>query len=119
MEIPINQYPDNNDLFPCAVLLHEIFHLLIRKNKILKKQIYNLNKNSPYFEELLISSFIPEGYLSQVYLNTPQLKYSKNSKNLIDQRRYIAHKLSDQAQTYIKKKQPLDKKYFNLIKSTI
>jgi len=113
IEIPIDHMPKNEDLFPCAILLHEFFHLLIKENKELWKTVYALRKEMPIFEELLISSFMPEGYLSQAYLGTEALKYNSEPKSLVDQRRFIANKMFDYAKNYVENNKKIDKKYLN------
>ena len=97
--------PDN--FFPLAVLAHEFFHLMLRENKNLflkitkiaqknEKLFTKLSKEIPsriFLEELLISSFIPEGYLSEKYFNTKVVSRISKPKDLLSWRKFIAFKL--------------------------
>lgn len=75
-------------------------------------------------EELIVSSFLPEGYLSKKYFNKPTKKVPNKppNKDLIDWRRYIAYKMRTYAQLYFNKKQTIDDAYIekiiNLIKKS-
>jgi len=122
IEIPPNKKPNYNNLFPCAILLHEYFHLLIRRNYKLLQTINNFSKNindKHFFEELIISSFVPEGYLGIKFLNVKKLKYSSKSKDLLDQRRYIADKMYNHAYKYVESNKKIDQLYLNLVKKLL
>lgn len=121
-----------NNQFMIMVLVHELFHLILRKNKNLMQKISKYAKSNEsiltkikekkllpriILEELIVSSFIPEGYLSKKYFNRPIKKTSNKSlyNDLIDWRRYIAYKMQGYAQLYFKKKQAIDNTYINKI----
>ena len=120
--------------FPIAILAHEIFHLIIRKNKKLNEKIQSFSQNNKetlnkicdpmpvgmFFEEMLLSSFIPEGYLSKKYLNIPtkrRAKYELAEKSFFDiilTRRYIAQAMKAKAKNYTDGKSKfIDSDYFN------
>jgi len=118
--------------FLIIVLIHEIFHLMLRKNKKLMQKISEYSESNksilkkikekelPFriiLEELIISSFIPEGYLSKKYFNK-QIKKTPNKflhNDLIDWRKYIAYKMQKYAKLYFDKKQTIDDAYINKI----
>jgi len=118
--------------FLIMVLAHEIFHLMLRKNKKLMQKISEHSKSNKsilikikeqglsfkmILEELIVSSFIPEGYLSKKYFNKSIKKVSnKFSQNdLIDWRRYMAYKMRGYAQLYSNKKNTIDNAYIDKI----
>ena len=123
--------------FLLAVIAHELFHLALREKKDILKQIdymagknkklFNLfltQENTPrIFEELIISSFTPEGIFLEKYFSEkikyhPTMKKDVNGKiSYISTRRFLANRLKIISSEYIKKNKKLDKKYFlNLIK---
>ncbi len=124
VEIPLNLKVPNN-FFPLAVLAHEFFHLMLRKNKNLFLKITNIAKendklftklakgmsNRIFLEELLISSFIPEGYLSEKYFNTKIVPHTSKPKDLLRWRKFVAFKLYQVAKKYINDTQQIDEKY--------
>ncbi len=129
VEIPPNLKTQNN-LFPVSILVHEFFHLMLRENKNLFLKITKIVKgneklftklgegmpNRIFLEELLISSFIPEGYLSEKYFNIKVISYISKPKNLLMWRKFIASKLYQTAKKYINDAQQIDEKYLkNLI----
>ncbi|MBU2081875.1 hypothetical protein KKH14_00340 [Patescibacteria group bacterium] len=118
-----------NGFFPVSILAHEFFHLILRKNKNLFLEIKKITeKNEKLFaklsgsmlhrmflEELLVSSFIPEGYLSEKYLNTKSYTFTSRPKDLLSWRRLIAFKSREMAKNYINNIQQIDKKYLEHI----
>ena len=68
-----------------------------------------------FLEELLISSFTPEGYLSQKYFNIKINTYALKPKDLIDWRRLVASKLQDTAKEYVNNTRQIDNKYLSYI----
>lgn len=129
VEIPFGLKIPNN-FFPLGILAHEFFHLMLRKNKNLflkiteiakenEKLFTKLGKGMPnriFFEELLISSFIPEGYLSEKYLGIKVNTHLLKPKDLLDWRRIIAYKLQFTVKKYIDNTKQINEKYLkNLI----
>jgi hypothetical protein len=130
--IEFNKSPKIDNQFMIMVLVHELFHLMLRKNKILMQKISRYTKsNEPILkkikeknllprmilEELIVSSFLPEGYLSKNYFNKPIRKISNkfSHDDLIDWRRYIAYKIQRYARLYFNKKKTIDDAYINEI----
>lgn len=124
IEIPFNlQIP--KDFFPLAVLAHEFFHLILRKNKDLflkikkiaeenNELLIKLEKNVSgrmFFEELLISSFIPEGYLSEKYLKTIVISFKSKPKNVLEWRKLIAYRLYKIVKQYVDNRKQINEKY--------
>ena len=129
VEIPLSIKVPNN-FFPLAVLAHEFFHLMLRKNKNLFLKITNVTKendklltklaegmpNRIFLEELLISSFIPEGYLSEKCFNTKVISHTSKPKDLLRWRKFVAFKLYQAAKKYINNAWQIDENYLkNLI----
>lgn len=124
VEIPFSLKVPTN-FFPLSVLAHEFFHLVLRKNKNLLLKITKVAKgneklftklgesmpNRIFLEELLISSFIPEGYLSEKYFNTKVIPYTSRPKDLLMWRKFVASKLYQTAKKYINNAQRIDEKY--------
>jgi len=124
VEIPLDLKAPNN-FFPLAILAHEFFHLMLRKNKSLFLKITNIAKkndklfaklskgmpNRIFLEELLISSFIPEGYLSEKYFNTKVAIRISKPKDLLSWRKFIAFKLYQTAKKYIDNIWQIDENY--------
>jgi hypothetical protein len=124
VEIPLGLKAPNN-FFPLSVLAHEFFHSILRKNKSLfskiskiteenKKILTKLSESMPsriFLEELLISSFIPEGYLSEKYFNTKVVPNTSKPKDLLMWRKFVASKLYQTAKKYINSAQRIDEKY--------
>ena len=130
--IEFSKSPKTDNQYMIMVLGHELFHLILRENKKLMQKISKYTKfNEPILtrikeknlssrlilEELIISSFIPEGYLSKKYFNKPIKRTSTEflGNDLIDWRRYIAYKMQRCAQLYFGKKQIIDDTYINKI----
>jgi len=124
IEIPFDlKVPDN--FFPLAILAHEFFHLMLRKNKNLFLKITKIVKeneklftklaegmpNRIFLEELLISSFIPEGYLSEKYFNMKVVSYTSKPKDLLEWRRFVAFKLYQKTKKYIDNNRQIDENY--------
>jgi hypothetical protein len=124
VEIPLDLKAPNN-FFPLAVLAHEFFHLMLRKNKSLVLKITNIAKENDklftklskgissriFLEELLISSFIPEGYLSEKYFNTKIVIPISKPKDLLSWRKFIAFKLYQTAKKYTDNIRQIDENY--------
>ncbi|MDD3491741.1 MAG: hypothetical protein PHG13_02170 [Candidatus Pacebacteria bacterium] len=128
VEIPFNlQIP--KDFFPLAVLAHEFFHLMLRKNedlflkikKIAKennKLLIKLEKNMlgrMFFEELLISSFIPEGYLGEKHFKTKVISFKSKPKNVLEWRKFIAYELYKIAKQYVDNNKQIDEEYLKKV----
>ncbi len=125
VEIPLDLRVPNN-FFPLAVLTHEFFHLMLRKNKNLFLKITEITKendklftrlaegmpNRIFLEELLISSFIPEGYLSEKYFNTKVIFRTSKPKDLLRWRKFVASKFYQTAKEYINNTRQIDENYF-------
>ena len=128
IEIPFGLKPPNN-YFPVSILVHEFFHLMLRKNKNLFLEIEKITgKNEKLFaklsgdmlnrmflEELLVSSFIPEGYLSEKYLNTKSYTFTSKPKDLLSWRRLVAFKSREMAKNYVNNTRQIDEKYLEHI----
>ena len=126
VEIPLDLKAPNN-FFPLAVLAHEFFHLMLRENKSLFLKITNIAKKNDklftklskgipsriFLEELLISSFIPEGYLSEKYFNTKIISRISKPKDLLSWRKFIAFKFYQTAKKYIDNIRQIDENYLN------
>ncbi len=114
------------------IFLHECFHILFKKNKKLFsvfKSIINKNRRllrgtkfakwTPeiVFEEILISSFLPEGYLSEKNLGINSRASARkellkeNADNFSKLRNFCALYLYNLAKEYCDKNKPLDKFY--------
>jgi len=132
VEIPLDLKAPNN-FFPLAVLGHEFFHLMLRKNKSLFLKITNIAKKNDklftklskgissriFLEELLISSFIPEGYLSEKYFNTKVVIRISKPKDLLSWRKFIAFKLYQTAKKYTDNIRQIDENYLKDLISVI
>lgn len=131
VEIPESLKPPQN-LFPVGVLAHEYFHLIIRKNKklfIWMRKHAEKNKTLPaklsqqisnqmFLEELLISSFIPEGYLHEKHFHAKITPCLKKLDSLLSWRRYIAHQLHETARKYVDGAKQIDERYLsNLVEA--
>ena len=122
------------NLFPLAIFCHEIFHLEIRRNhglyqlikktagensNLIKEVGYKNGNPSMILEELIVSSFIPEGYLGQKYYSLSLKKISgdiKPSKDLLQfskTRKQCAYIMRDIARKYTINKRPIDKNYID------
>lgn len=122
------------------IILHEIFHILLKGNKKLFlsfQKIISTNirliKKSPLkswpskivFEEALISSFLPEGYLSEKFLNSDVQRFAKNglankTNDLLTKLRFFcALNLYTLAKKYIEEHKTLDNFYFSHVISNV
>ncbi len=133
VEIPHRLKPTLDYCFPISILAHEFFHLMIRENKALfskidriasdnKELIKKLSNNMPprlFVEELLVSSFIPEGYLSEKYFNNQICKDQSRPKSLLSWRKLAAFKLRDLAKIYIDRRQCIDNQYLKNLMEVI
>lgn len=132
VEIPAGLHPPVN-LFPISILAHEYFHLMLRKNKLVFSDICEVaNKNLKilkkaalgmperlFLEELMLSSFIPEGYLSAKYLKIPISPVSGRPKKLLAWRKYIAYKLRHESKNYVDKSRRVGTAYLKQLVKTI
>lgn len=129
VEVPVRLKPSRN-LFPLGILAHEFFHLTLRKNKKLMSQINGIAEkneklfaklsdghisNRMFLEELLMSSFIPEGYLSEKYLNIKITARASKARNLLAWRKLIAPRMYNVAREYVNDKRQVDKKYLGSV----
>lgn len=126
VEIPLGLNVPRN-FFPISVLAHEFFHLMLRKNKALfatfdfiaeknKNLLARLSDGMPhrlFLEELLISSFIPEGYLSEKIFHTKIHIHTINPKDLVGWRRYVAFSIYTEAKKYSDNEKMVDENYLN------
>ncbi len=124
VEIPLGFKVPNN-FFPLAVLAHEFFHLMLRENKNLFLKITKIAKekdelftelaegmpNRIFLEELLISSFIPEGYLSEKCFNTKVVYHVSKPKDLLRWRKFVAFELYQEAKKYVNNTRQIDENY--------
>lgn len=124
VEIPFGLKVPNN-FFPVSILAHEFFHLMLRKNKNLFSKIIKtaeenekiftkLSKGMPnriFLEELLLSSFIPEGYLTEKYFNAKVVAYTSKPKDLLRWRKFIAFELYQTVKKYTDDTRQIDEKY--------
>jgi hypothetical protein len=124
VEIPLGLKAPNN-FFPLAVLAHEFFHLMLRENKNLFLKITNIARendklftklaegmpNRIFLEELLISSFIPEGYLSEKCFNTKIISHTSRPKDLLGWRKFVAFKLYQATKKYVNDTRQIDENY--------
>lgn len=123
-----------NRLFQLGILTHEFFHLILKQNKNLVLQINQIveeNKelfeklakghisNKMFFEELLISSFIPEGYLGEKHLGFKVVADISSPEDLLDWRRLVAFKIRQTAEQYINNNRQIDKEYFERLMEII
>jgi len=121
-----------NYTFLNMILLHEYFHLALRTNSEIKNQIENISKKnqkmlsvlskditpSQILEELLISSFVPEGYFATKYFNKKikpvnSVKRKNGIVSFVSARQFCAYKLKNIAKKYINTKKSIDKKYLS------
>jgi len=124
IEIPFGLRIPNN-FFPMGVLAHEFFHLILRGNKNLFSKISKIAKENEklfaklsegmpdriFLEELMISSFIPEGYLSEKYFRAKVTTYIVKPKSLLAWRKFVAFKLYQMVKKYINDNRQIDEKY--------
>lgn len=113
-----------NDIY--NIFLHECFHILLKKNKnlfnkfssIIKSNQNIAGKNKEFkiwgaeiiFEEALISSFLPEGYLGQKIGLDGQKDNKKDSLERL--RNFCQSAMFNMARDYAEKSRKLDEKYF-------
>lgn len=109
------------------ILMHEYFHLcidqnasltlimsdFIDKNKLFFRKFYS-SRLSPWIvlHELIVSSFVPEGYLGQKM--GYDINYKEKTK-LGKARLIVGQKMYSLAKKYIDKKIPIDHKYIKAI----
>ena len=68
-----------------------------------------------FLEELLISSFVPEGYLREKYLGIKIPSPISKPKNLLGWRKLIAFELRKTIKDYLRNARRIDKKYLECI----
>jgi hypothetical protein len=106
-----------------SLILHEIFHNYIDSSKninaFLKKDINinikeKINKTS-LLKELIICSFLPNGYIGQKYFNIINKKTEKENTKL-STCNLISKEMYNMSKEYFEKEIPLDEKFINTIK---
>lgn len=119
--------------FLIFLLVHEFFHLILRKNKkiiALIKDVSRGNKNvinrinygssntAMVLEELVISSFVPEGYLSEKYTRVSPKKQilplhleKVDVVSFMNIRKKIAFLMRDKACDYTENNKKIDSNY--------
>lgn len=114
------------DYFPVSVLVHEFFHLMMRKNQKDFSVLIDIAKKNKtllagkaqgmphrmFFEELLVSSFIPEGYINERFLKIPvEKKNTKKPEDLLDWRRYAAIEMREVVKKHIDGREKIKESY--------
>ena len=104
---------------------------MIRKNKKLFLKIDEISKKNEkillsksdgmprkmFLEELIVSSFIPEGYLYEKVFYTKVFPCTIKPKSLLDWRKFIAFYSRDISKDYVDNTQVIDDRYIkNLVK---
>jgi len=133
-EIP-DSFGDSIGAFGLAVLAHEYFHLILKKNdalvvlldecvkeyrKMFAAVVY-LEKGisaRKLFEELIISSFIPEGYLAEKHLNLVVMG-AHEATDLSSLRRLVAARVASSAKEYVESARQIDRIYLGRILEVI
>lgn len=118
-----------------CILMHELFHFIIKKNKKLFNNILSSSKKIKsylpknltgwdakiIFEDALISSFLPEGYLAEKFCKINSKKenkkelHTKKNNNFTRLRNFCALENYEIAKKYVKKEKIIDKNYLNKI----
>jgi hypothetical protein len=122
----------NDRIFLQLVLLHEFFHVCLRSNQGLRDLIFKTSNShrelfrrfskavpaDMFFEEMLISSFIPEGYLAHARFgsniqSTPHYiqKTDNEAQSMINARRFCAYRMRNMAKTYLSERKKIDASY--------
>jgi len=125
------------------IILHEIAHSFLEKNsvekveKIVKKYKFPSNNlikergKTNLISELILSSFVPNGYLIEKYFNIPIRKMTKKYIQITQKKlffakkwsfleKYIVFHLYPLAKKYIENKKKLDENYIKIaIETTI
>lgn len=119
------------------IILHEYFHLALRQNEKLfayirdhakmPSQVLRLMAKellpSQVIEELLISSFVPEGYLGALVgkkmVGVASSIKKNNAISFVLARRFFAYKLRLLAKDYIEKNKPIDDNYLRSLTELI
>jgi hypothetical protein len=126
------------NIFLNLVILHELSHLAVNKNRGLKnliKKIAENNKNKiekvfeflpaeKTLEELIISSFVPEGYISKYFFkkNIKKITNYKNTKNQTNftlLRQFCAYKMKIPAKEYLENNKKINKEYIQKVVNLI
>ena len=109
---------------------HELFHILLRNNGRLLKNLRELAAENELalakinlegyssrmaFEEIILSSFIPEGYLIHKKIEPPQ----KKPKDFQAIRQQFAYLLQDEAKKYVAARKSIDEAYLEKAMSEI
>jgi hypothetical protein len=112
------------------IIPHELFHILLRNNGRLLKNLRELAAENESllakinfegyssrmaFEEITLSSFIPEGYLIHKKINPARRKL----KDFQAVRKRFAYLLRDEAKKYVTTGKPIDKAYLGKAMSEI
>lgn len=132
VEIP-EKFLDTGDIFHVGVLAHEFFHLILRKSKEISLQINSitqenelllirLSKGMPprlFFEELLVSSFIPEGYIGEKNFHRRNYISKSKPKDLLSWRRFVAYSLRSKSKEYVESKRIIDREYLESIMNVL
>lgn len=117
LEIP--KQADAHGLFPISVLGHEILHILLRKKKKFNQLIAATARDNQlekmFFEELVVSSFLPEGYLSHLCCNTTIPDNAQKPQDLLSWRRYVAKYMANITKEYIESARKLDQHYLDAV----
>ncbi len=119
-----------------GILLHEYFHLALNRNTDIKNKIVSLAKihrqsllklkipewpTHVILEEALVSSFIPEGYLSKelsqknIKKDALQQINRKNIERLLKMRYFCALKMYNLAKEYTDSQKSIDSKYLTTL----
>ena len=125
-----NYLNKNGRIFLNLIIAHELFHFALNRNTKLKKLLKKISRKyekilselsselpaEKILEELLISSFVPEGYISEYYFNqkVKKIEKFKNKKGVVNfvlLRQFCAYKMKDTTQKYIKNSKEIDDDY--------
>jgi len=121
--------------FLSMVLLHELFHLILRTNSQIRDRIKSISdenkqilatlsrdmSTSLVLEELLVSSFIPEGYLGAKFFkkkikSASFIKEKNGVVSFVSARQFSAYKLKEMASEYVGARKAIDDNYlFSII----
>jgi hypothetical protein len=71
-------------------------------------------------EELLVSSFVPEGYLKEKYFNLVVKPINpKNLSNFVSARQYAGYKMKELAKSYMETEKLIDVGYLEILLNDI
>ncbi len=111
--------------FPVGILVHEFFHLALRRNSDLLSYIREVAERNEevlrdvsdgmpiglFLEELVVSSFVPEGCLGREYFGTEVVVGIGKPQDMVDWRRFAASELHETASDYVHHGRTLDANY--------